>query len=226
MKFGDSNCPKIVIFGLAFLFAVYFGVSAGISSFISEAEGDATRTEIDGKMSVSFYRTNMSFKNLATLLAGENVRFDEAKLLPDRADTSSIIRAKIETPGTSAAESEFSEEKTETSVIQLVDSKKSATLTRQRNFELAPTQILIVSLNADRQLLWWDLQPDPRLFRAETSDADGVLSGKTLYRNNAEMLVSIPSGKGITELAFYSPVWDGKNYTLKLIGNLNLPAGE
>jgi hypothetical protein len=226
MKFGDSNCPKIVVLGFAFLFAVYFGVSAGISIFNSEAQGDITRTEIDGKMSVSFYRTNMSFKNLATLLAGENVRFDEAKLLPNRADASSIIRVKLETPATSAAESEFSEAKPETSVIQLVDSKNSAALTRQRNFELAPTQILIVSLNADRQLLWWDLQPDPRLFRAETSDADGVLSGKTLYRNDVEMLVNVPAAKGITELAFYSPVWDGENYTLKLIGNLNVPVGE
>ncbi len=226
MKFGDSKCPKIVVFGFALLFAVYFGVSAGISSLSSEAEGETTRTEIDGKMSVSFFRTNMSFRNLATLLAGENVRFDEAKLLPNRADTSSIIRVKLETPGTSAAESEFSEAKPETSVIQLVDSKKSSALTRQRNFELAPTQILIVSLNAERQLLWWDLQPDPRIFRAETSDADGNLSGKTLYRNDAEMLVNVPAAKGITELAFYSPVWDGKNYTLKLIGNLNVPTGE
>jgi hypothetical protein len=226
MKFGDSKCPKIVVFGCALLFAVYFGVSAGISSLSSEAQGETTRTEIDGRMSVSFHRTNMSFKNLATLLAGENVRFDEAKLLPNRADTSSIIRVKLETPGTSAAESEFSEAKPETSVIQLIDSKKSTALTRQRNFELAPTQILIVSLNAERQLLWWDLQPDPRIFRAETSDADGSLSGKTLYRNDAEMLVNVPAAKGITELAFYSPVWDGKNYTLKLVGNLNVPTGE
>lgn len=226
MKFGDSNCPRIVVFGFTLLFAVYFGVSAGISSLSSEAQGETTRTEIDGKMSVSFYRTNMSFKNLTTLLAGENVNFDEAKILPNRADASSIIRVKLETPGASAAESEFSEAKPETSIIQLVDSKKSSALTRQRNFELAPTQILIVSLNAERQLLWWDLQPDPRIFRAETADADGNLSGKTLYRNDVEMLVNVPAAKGITELAFYSPVWDGKNYTLKLIGSLNIPAGE
>ena len=226
MKFEDSNYPKTVFFGLALLFAVYFGVSAGISSFHSEAEGDTTRTEIDGKMSVSFYRTNMSFRNLATLLAGENVRFDEAKLLPNRTDESATIRVKLKSPEISADEAEFSQAKPETGIIQLIESKKSSAITRQRNFELAPTQILIVSLNADRQLLWWDLQPDPRIFRAETADADGVLSGKTLYRNDAEMLVNVPAAVGITKLAFYSPIWDGKNYTLKLIGNLNLPADE
>ena len=214
------------MFGLALLFAVYIGVSAGISSFRSGAQGDTTRPEIDGKLPVSFYRTSMSFKNLATLLESGNVGFDEAKLLSNRANESAIIRVKLETPGTSAAESEFSEAKPETSVIKLVDSKKSAALTRQRNFELSPTQVLIVSLNADRQILWWELQPDPRLFRAETSDAGGVLTGKTLYRNNAEMLVNIPAAEGITELDFYSPVWNGKNYTLKRIGNLNLSVGE
>ena len=226
MKFGDSNYPKTVIFGLALLFAVYFGVSAGISSFNSEAQGETIRAEIDGKLPVSFYRANMNFKSLETLLANENVRFDEAKLLPNRTDESATIRVKLKSPEISAAEAEFSQAKPETSIIQLVKSKKSAAITRQRNFELAPTQILIVSLNADRQLLWWDLQPDPRIFRAETADAGGNLSGKTLYRNDAEMLVNVPAAVGITELAFYSPIWDGKNYTLKLIGNLNLPAGE
>lgn len=225
MKFGDSNCPKIVIFGFALLFAVYFGVSAGISSFSSEAQGETTRAEIDGKLPVSFYRTDMSFRNLATLLAGENVRFDEAKLLPNRADASETVWVKLQS-GENSAGSEHSKTKPETSAIQLIESKNSAVLTRQRNFELAPTQILIVSLNAERQLLWWDLQPDPRIFRAETSDNGGNLSGKTLYRNDADMLVSIPSGKGITKLAFYSPNWDGKNYSLKLIGDLSLSAGE
>ena len=99
-------------------------------------------------------------------------------------------------------------------------------MTRQRNFELSPTQILIVSLNAEKQILWWDLQPDPRLFRAEAADDKGVLSGKTLYRADADLLVGVPAAQGIREMAFYSPIWDGSDYSLKFIGNLVLPTGE
>jgi hypothetical protein len=226
MKFGNSNYLKLIVFGCAILFAVYFGASAGISSFISEAQSDQTRAETDAKLPVSLHRTNMILNNLATLLANENIRFDEAKLLPNQTDESATLRVNLKSATSSADEKEFSEAKSDTSIIQLIDSKKSSALTRQRNFELAPTQILIVSLNADRQILWWDLQPDPRIFRAETSDESGNLSGKTLYRNDAEMLVNVPAAKGITELAFYLPIWDGKNYTLKQIGNLNLSAGE
>ncbi|MGB7068865.1 MAG: hypothetical protein WBD22_05175, partial [Pyrinomonadaceae bacterium] len=91
---------------------------------------------------------------------------------------------------------------------------------RSRTLELSPSLILVAAISARVELKWWTTLPDPRIVRAETSDERGLLRGKTVYRESAELLVSYPSHDSITALRFYSPRWIGHRYQLDLIGEI------
>ena len=189
----------------------------------SQTDNSQKKFEIAGKN-----RENMVSKKFSSLLSNQEITFNEAKLLPNQVAESKTFHIRLESAERNSAEPGFSELKPETNSVELLGIKnRSQSLTRQRAFELSPTQILIVFADEQKQVLWWDLQPDPRIFRAETSDESGNLSGKILYRSNADMLITFPDDKKITELFLYSPDWDGKNYNLELIGKSNLPdSGE
>ena len=165
----------------------------------------------------------MNITRLNALLESDSVRVDDAALLPAQTERSQTIFVRLKSETGNSADG-LSPQMPETVGVFLLKVKsETGALSRQRSVELSPNQILVVAVNAQKQVLWWNLQPDPRVFRAETSDDTGQLSGKTLYRHETEMLVSLPADAAISEVRFYHPVWDGVgNYSLKKIGNMNL----
>jgi hypothetical protein len=93
---------------------------------------------------------------------------------------------------------------------------------RQRAPELSSDQILIVVLDDQGDQRDWILIPDPRIIRAESPGPTGELSGQTLEKSQAEFLVAIPRGLLAAKLKFYHPNWNGKEYSLELLGTLAL----
>jgi len=206
-----------------------FGLVKGVSYFRRvSAQADKSQTGVSRNEfeNTGKRRENMISKKFSALLFNQEITFNEAKLLPNQVAESKTFHIRLQSAETNSAKTIFSESNLQTNSVELLRIKnRTQSLTRQRAFELSPTQILIIFTDAQKQVLWWDLQPDPRIFRAETSDAVGNLSGETVYRANADMLVTSPADEKITELFLYSPEWDGKNYSLELIGKLNLLDG-
>lgn len=90
---------------------------------------------------------------------------------------------------------------------------------RQRALELAPSQILVVMLDAEGGLRSWQVMPDPRLLRAETPAANGQISGQEFYRSAVDFTVECPDDAAIKELRFYHPAPREKELRLELVGN-------
>jgi hypothetical protein len=93
-------------------------------------------------------------------------------------------------------------------------------LPKQRSAELSASQIMLVAVDAENRLRWWSLLNDPRLVRAESTGPDGELTGQLLYKESAEFTLDYPDDEAITELRLYHPDWNGKNFSLKLIGSV------
>lgn len=206
---------------------VFFGMTKSLSNIQSAATPDKKPADEINRLKTEnsdAFREMMNNGNLSELLANQEINYSQTNLLPDRVAGSRTIRVNFEPVEKNLTGNEFSTQKSGASFLKQMASARTSDrpLSRQRAFELSPSQILIVSVDWNKQVLWWDLQTDPRVFRAETADDKGVLSGQTLYRANAEMIVSFPAAEEITELYFYSPQWDGKAYSLELIGKLNL----
>ena len=161
---------------------------------------------------------------LKALLAADNLNIDEATLLAPQIEKSRTLRISLVNQA-SAGKNGFSAEKPVQSALLLRQSKISDDgLARQRNLELSPAQILVVALNEKQEVLWWSAENDPRVLRVETADDAGRLSGGDIvYRNETELLVSLPADDSITNVRLYHPNWDGEKFQLELIGNLSLP---
>jgi hypothetical protein len=93
---------------------------------------------------------------------------------------------------------------------------------KQRSLELSPEHVLMATVNAESQLRWSSLIPDPRVLRSEGPGADGVLEGVRLYQPNAEFIVHIPEDTEATELRFYHPLPSGEGFTLQLLSTVPL----
>lgn len=98
--------------------------------------------------------------------------------------------------------------------------KRDGGLPKQRSAELSPNHVMVVAVDAGQRLRWWGLIEDPRIVRAEWEGPDGKLTGRTLYREGAEFIVHYPDDESITEVRLYHPDWDGKNFSLKLLGSV------
>jgi len=160
---------------------------------------------------------------LKTLLAADNLQFEETAMLPPQVEKSQtlLIRLKNQQSASSESLSDALSSKSELFLRQIKNSNQG--LARQRSLELSTTQILIVALNEKQQVLWWNLQTDPRILRLETADDAGHLSNSdVVYRDEADLLVSLPADEAITETRFYHPNWDGREFSLELIGSLNI----
>jgi hypothetical protein len=99
----------------------------------------------------------------------------------------------------------------------------SGQLQRLRSLELATTQILVVALDANANLVWWHLQTDPRLLRAETVSATGEMTGQISYLPQIDFSIAYPDDPTIVELRFYQPEWTGQDFRLRSLGTLSLP---
>lgn len=167
-------------------------------------------------------REQMNTSKLESLLENELVEVNEANLLASPSVKSKNLRVRLRAADFSS-EKDLSNQAASRAEISLLSAKSNGGATsRMRMLELSPTQILIVSLDEQKRLVWWATQPDPRLFRAETGDETGKLSGEEKYLETAEMLFSLPDDEKISEVRFYHPQWDGVAFNLKLVGSLDL----
>jgi hypothetical protein len=64
---------------------------------------------------------------------------------------------------------------------------------RERHPELSADQLVVVGAGLDGSPVSWSLIKDPRIVRAEQPGADGVLTGRTLYRASAQLAVVLPN---------------------------------
>lgn len=208
-----------------FEFFILFSVSVFCLSLWETARSHLSVAQIDKQITKQTMpqREISNLDHLTSLLSSDGISVDETALLPARVNQSRTVRARWKSPDKSSSEKPFTTEPAQEGSLSLLEIKPNrGGLARQRSLELSPTQVLIVMVNQNDQVLWWDLMPDPRLLRAETADAEGFIGGKTLYSPSAEMLISYPADEMITQLRFYHPNWDGQSYSLQPIGNLFL----
>ena len=160
---------------------------------------------------------------LKRVLAADNLNYDESSMHTVQAEKSQTLQVSL-TNQTNVSNKAFSETQSRNTKITLKQTKTSdKAIARQRSLEFSPTQIFIVALDRNRQALWWTLENDPRILRLETADEQGRLSNPNLvYSNEADLLFSLPADERIVEARFYRPVWNGEEYSLEIIGSLNL----
>lgn len=102
--------------------------------------------------------------------------------------------------------------------FSLVDSHRTnGPMPRQRMPQLSSDQILVVITDQQGEQTGWTLIPDARILRAESPGPDGQLTGQVLHRSQAEFLISIPADSA-AGLSFYEPRWNGKQFSLALLG--------
>jgi hypothetical protein len=87
----------------------------------------------------------------------------------------------------------------------------------QRDPQLSPDRLVIVSVDALGREVDWRMVADPRLIRGEAADAQGRLSTRLLQRTEANVLVDIPDLPDIVALRVYEPIWDGAAFSLRLV---------
>ena len=97
---------------------------------------------------------------------------------------------------------------------------------RERQPEPSANDLVVVVQDADGRDLDWRIVPNPRLLRLETPDQDGRLSGRTIERDEVEMLLYIPDLPGADRIQIFSPVWNGTDYTLDPLGQLTIGSGR
>ena len=169
-------------------------------------------------------RTANVADQLENLLAKDSVAVGETNLLASPSNKSKTLRVRLAT-NYSGARGDSALNAAQPAKISLLSSKTNGSATsRMRALELSPTLVFSASLDKNDNLIWWTTAPDPRLFRAEAADENGVLSGETKYAENAEMLFSVPDDENIQEIRFYHPQWDGARYELKPLGGIVLDA--
>jgi hypothetical protein len=93
---------------------------------------------------------------------------------------------------------------------------------RERQPEPSANDLVIVVQDSTGRDLDWRIIPNPRLIRAETPDQNGVLSGRVIEREEVELLVYIPDVAGADRIQIFSPVWNGKDFTLEPLGQLTI----
>jgi len=96
----------------------------------------------------------------------------------------------------------------------------------ERRPELSTDLLVVVGAGSGGDILSWSLARDPRLIRAEQPGPDGLLSGRILYRESADLLVVLPDVPQITQAAIYQPRWTGSEWQLDLIGVAGIGAGR
>ncbi len=226
MSFINLRRAAFTGFFVALLAIVGFFGLRGNKSDVSVAAQENRAADKDTRLKVEnpdAFRASAISQTLSGLFAEKETNFDEPRLLPNRVEASKTLRVIFSATEENLSGEEFTSQNPDANLLKRGAMRASnQPLARQRAFELSTVQILIVSTDAEKRILWWDLQPDPRVFHAETADDKGVLSGATVYRRNAEMLINFPAAPEIEKLYFYSPKWNGEKYDLELIGNLDL----
>jgi len=108
-------------------------------------------------------------------------------------------------------------------MVVIADDRTSGSVRRERNPQLSSDQLVVVQRSSDGRALDWVMVPDPRIVRAEVPGADGRLTGRTVLRDNTELLLTLTQLPATVSLSVYQPRWTGVEFLLDLVGEVALP---
>ncbi len=93
----------------------------------------------------------------------------------------------------------------------------------QRNPQLSEDTLVVSALDSEGKEITRVYIPDPRLIRSEDVDSSGnFTSKKRLYRRSAKLIIPLPDNPEIESIQIFQPRWTGTEFTLELIGELQL----
>src|SRR5262245_58426326 len=95
-------------------------------------------------------------------------------------------------------------------------------LPQERDPQLSPDRLVVVSSDAAGRELDWRIVPDPRFIRGETADAQGRITSRRLQRAEANLLVDIPDRPDIVLLRVYATEWVNDAFVLRLVATADL----
>lgn len=91
---------------------------------------------------------------------------------------------------------------------------------RERAPELSAERLVVMAVDAAGRNLAWQQVHDPRIVRAEASDPGQPINGQTLFRRQAELVVTLPADLAATAVRVFAPRWNGTEFLLELLGEL------
>lgn len=100
----------------------------------------------------------------------------------------------------------------------------SGGLVRERAPQLSTEYLVVIAVDAGGRELSWQHIRDPRIVRAETPGANGTLTGQTLYRPVAELMVTVPDALATAVVRIYEVQWNGTEFILQMLGEVAMVA--
>jgi hypothetical protein len=165
-------------------------------------------------------RDQTTLTQIRELLGPKGVTVSAEQLISSNSGDVNLLLVRL-VAANNALGGEFLNARHNEGLALVVESKQgSGPATYLRSLELSQSLVFVAAVSEQGELKWWTTQPDPRIVRAETSNERGELSGKTLYKTSAEILVSYPADRTITSIRFYSPRWIDGGYELDPIGEV------
>jgi hypothetical protein len=78
---------------------------------------------------------------------------------------------------------------------------------RQRSAEISRDHLLVVVLDAQQTVRYWQIVVNPCLIRGEFPDAGGNLRKTEVFRPSADLSISIPDAIDAAEVRILQPAW-------------------
>jgi len=95
---------------------------------------------------------------------------------------------------------------------------------RHRNVELSSQHLLVIGLDENDREITRAVIIDPRLIRSEIFNSSGeIVSSELIYKDNVEFSLAFSDDPRLRRLKIYHPNWRGNTFSLKLIGETQLP---
>lgn len=101
--------------------------------------------------------------------------------------------------------------------------RRAGAMARQRSPEMSRHHLVIIARDRRGREVARQLVQDPRYVRMETADESGKLSGDTYFNSDADLRVVLPDRKNIVAVGVYKPRWNGEQFELEALGDLELP---
>lgn len=214
------------------LIAVALCVVAAITVFISakykaiaQKDDDRSARSSQPVREVNADRQKATAERVEEMLKGSGITFDRSSIDGGQRNASKVYHLRLETNGISG-QLESARPSVNSLRIESKPLARQGAIRQQRSFELSEFDIVVFAVNSADKVVWWEIKPDPRVVRAETSDADGRLHGSTLYRQSPDLLVAVPADRSIERLYLFSPVWDGNRFSLEGLGSIKVEGNQ
>lgn len=164
-------------------------------------------------------RTSLS-ERVRDLLAASGVEVGTLNLSSTSARSHRVLKVSWEADKAALPKARAAQYKNAPGRVALLAQavSRGGALPKQRSAELSPTQVVVVALDAEGRMRWCGLVEDPRQLRAEVPGPDGELTGRVIYKESAEFVVSYPDDESIREIRLYHPEWDGQKFSLAPVG--------